>query len=60
MDDILWPFTNLFLVLYLDDILIFSQNWEENLHHIRQVLDTLCQHKFCTNLEKCTFCMTQV
>jgi hypothetical protein len=38
MDDILWPFTNSFVVLYLDDILIFIQTWEEHLHHIRQVL----------------------
>eukprot|EP00253_Pinus_taeda_P012939 PITA_12939 len=38
MDDILWPFTNSFVVVYLDDILIFSQSWEEHLHHIRQVL----------------------
>eukprot|EP00253_Pinus_taeda_P027663 PITA_27663 len=35
MDDILWPFTNSFVVVYLDDILIFSQSWEEHLHHIR-------------------------
>eukprot|EP00253_Pinus_taeda_P020924 PITA_20924 len=34
MDEILWPFTNLFVVVYLDDILIFSQSWEEHLHHI--------------------------
>ena len=34
MDDILWPFTNSFVVVYLDDILIFSQTWEEHLHHI--------------------------
>lgn len=25
MDDILWPFTNLFIIVYLDDILIFSK-----------------------------------
>jgi hypothetical protein len=60
MDDILWPFTNSFVVVYLDDILIFSQTWEENLHHIRQVLQTLRQHKLCANLEKCTFGITQV
>jgi len=60
MDDILWPFTNTFVVVYLDDILIFNQSLEEHLHHIRQVFQTLRQHKLCANLEKCTFGMTQV
>jgi hypothetical protein len=60
MDDILCPFTNSFVVVYLDDILIFNQTWEEHLHHIRQVLQTLRQHKLCDNLEKCTFGITQV
>ena len=41
MDDILQPFTNSFVVVYLDDILIFNQSWEDNLHHIWQVLQTL-------------------
>jgi hypothetical protein len=60
LDEILRPFTNSFVVVYLDDILIFSQTWEEHLHHIRQVLQTLRKHKLCANLEKCTFGMTQV
>ena len=60
MEDILRPFTNLFVVVYLDDILIFSKTWEEYLQHIRQVLQTLRQHKLCANLEKCMFGMTQV
>jgi hypothetical protein len=60
MDDILWPFTNSFMVVYLDDILIFSKSWEEHLQHIRQVLQTLHKHKLCANLEKCTFGMSQV
>eukprot|EP00253_Pinus_taeda_P005889 PITA_05889 len=38
MDDILQPFTNSFIVVYLDDILIFNQSWEEHLHHILQVV----------------------
>jgi hypothetical protein len=60
MEDILQPFTNSFVVVYLNDILIFNQTWEEHLYHIRQVLQTLRQHKFCANLEKCTFGMTLV
>eukprot|EP00253_Pinus_taeda_P034109 PITA_34109 len=35
MDNILWPFTNAFVVVYLDDIYILSHSWEEHLHHIR-------------------------
>jgi hypothetical protein len=35
MDDILWPFTNSFVVVYLDDILIYNKNWAEHLHHIQ-------------------------
>eukprot|EP00253_Pinus_taeda_P030860 PITA_30860 len=34
-DDILAPFTISFVVVYLDDILIFRQSWEEHLHHIQ-------------------------
>eukprot|EP00253_Pinus_taeda_P002922 PITA_02922 len=41
IDDILRPFKNSFVVVYLDDILIVSQSWEDHLHHIRQVLQTL-------------------
>lgn len=60
MDDILWPLTKSFMVVYLKNILIFSESWEEHLQHIRQVLQTLWQHKACANLEKCTFGMSQV
>jgi hypothetical protein len=60
MDDVLRPFTNSFVVVYLDDILIFSRMWEEHMRHIQQVLSTLQQHKLYANLEKCSFGMNMV
>lgn len=60
MDDFLQPFTNSFVVVYLDNIIIFSKSWEEHLQHIQHVLQTLRQHKLCANLEKFTFGMSQV
>jgi hypothetical protein len=60
MDDVLRPFTNSFVVVYLDDILIFNRMWEEHMRHIQQVLSTLRQHKLYANLEKCSFGMNMV
>jgi hypothetical protein len=60
MDYILRPFTNNFVVVYLDDILIYNKTWAEHLHHIQQVLHTLCQHKLYANLEKLSFGMDRV
>jgi hypothetical protein len=60
MDDVLRPFTNYFVVVYLDDILIFNKTWEEHMRHIQQVLSTLWQHKLYANLEKCSFGMNKV
>jgi hypothetical protein len=52
MDDVLRPFTNSFVVVYLDDILIFIRTWEDHMQHIQQILGTLWQHKLYANLEK--------
>jgi hypothetical protein len=52
MDDVLRPFTYSFVVVYLDNILIFNRTWEEHMQHIQQVLGTLRQQKLYANLEK--------
>jgi hypothetical protein len=31
MDDVLRPFTKYFVVVYMDDILIFIRTWEEHM-----------------------------
>ena len=60
MEDILQTFTNYFVVVYLDDILIYNKTCEKHLHHIQQVLHTLRQHKLYANLEKWSFSMDRV
>jgi hypothetical protein len=35
MDDILRPFTHTFVVVYLDEILIYSKTWADHLQHIQ-------------------------
>jgi len=60
MDYVMRPFTNSFVVVYLDDILIFSKTWEEHMRHIQQILSTLWQHKLYANLEKLSFGMKRV
>jgi hypothetical protein len=57
MDDILQPFTNTFVVVYLDDILIYNKTWEE---YLQQILHTMRQHKLYANLEKFSFGMDKV
>jgi hypothetical protein len=60
MDDILRPFTNSFVVVYLDEILIFTRTCEDHMQHNQQVLSTLRQHKLYANLEKFSFGMNMV
>ncbi len=49
-----------FCVVYLDDILVFSNTAEEHLQHLRQVLDKLRLHKFYCKRSKCHFGLTEL
>jgi hypothetical protein len=60
MDDILRPFTNSFMVVCLDGILVFNKTWEEHLKHIQQVLGTFQQHNLYANLENYSFHMKRI
>jgi hypothetical protein len=60
MNHVVRSFIGKFVVVYFDDILIFSKKIEEHVDHIRHVLDVLRKEKMLSNLEKCTFCTDQV
>lgn len=45
-----------FAVAYLDDIIVFSENFEDHLIHLRTVLSKLAEANLQINKEKSTFC----
>jgi hypothetical protein len=53
VNDVFKPFLDDFV--YLDDIIIFSGNWDEHVRHVNQVLDTLQRKKLYVKLSKCEF-----
>ena len=55
MNDIFREHLDDFVVIYLDDILIFSKNEEEHERHVRLVLEKLRQRGLYAKLEKCLF-----
>ena len=60
MNHVLRAFIGRFVVVYFDDILIYSHNETEHIDHIRQVLHVLRENKLFGNLEKCTFCKDKI
>ncbi|XP_059441865.1 uncharacterized protein LOC132174190 [Corylus avellana] len=49
------PFIGRFVVVYFDDILIYSPNRETHLLHVREVLQVLQKEKFYASPAKCSF-----
>ena len=50
---------NAFSIAYLDDILIFSETFEEHMFHLNTIFDDLCQHGLKLKLKKCSFIQTE-
>ena len=55
MNDVLRPFLRRFVLVFFDDILIYSSSFAEHLQHMRAVLTTLQQHHLFVKRSKCDF-----
>ena len=55
VNDIFRDWLDIFVIVYLDDILIFSTSLEQHREHVRNVLGRLRQHGLYVKAEKCEF-----
>ncbi len=55
MNDIFRPYIGKFVLVYLDDILVFSKSPEEHVQHLQLVLQRLRDHDLYAKSAKCSF-----
>jgi hypothetical protein len=60
MNEVLRAFTGKFIVVYFDDILIYSKSMDEHLDYLHAIFKALRDKCLFGNLEKCSFCTDRV
>ena len=60
MHRILWKYLDQFVIVFIDDILIYSKTPEDHEKHLRIILKTLLEHKLYAKFSKCEFWLLEV
>jgi hypothetical protein len=60
MNHVFRPFLRHFVLVFFDDILIYSKTWTDHLNHVDQVLRLLSQHQLFLKQSKCSFGASEV
>ena len=60
MNDMLRSYLDKFVVVYLDDILIYFKNDEEHFEHVKLVIEVLHKHDYYAKSSKCSFFQQQI
>ena len=60
MNSVFMPKLDKFMVVFIDDILIYSETAEEHEEHLRVVLSRLREHKLYGKFSKCEFWLKKV
>jgi hypothetical protein len=60
MNKVFMEYLDKFVVVFIDDILVYSRNKEEHEGHLRLVLQKLRDHKLYAKLSKCEFWLEQI
>ncbi|RDX63951.1 hypothetical protein CR513_57563, partial [Mucuna pruriens] len=60
MNHVLHSFIRKFVVVYFDNILIYSKTLDEHVEHLHAVLNVLRENKLYGNLKKCSFFLESI
>ncbi|KAA3480738.1 DNA/RNA polymerases superfamily protein [Gossypium australe] len=60
MNRIFGPYLDRFVVVFIDDILVYSRDENEHADHLRIVLQTLCEKQLYAKFSKCEFWLREV
>ena len=60
MNRVFQPYLDRFVIVFIDDILVYSQSAEEHTEHLRTVLQTLQNRKLYAKFSKCEFWLDHV
>ena len=60
MQRVFRPYLDQFLVIFIDDILVYSRSGEEHETHLKTVLQTLRDNKLYAKFSKCEFWLNQI
>jgi hypothetical protein len=60
MNSVFMDYLDKFVVVFIDDILKYSQSEEEHADHLRMVLQRLREHQLYAKLSKCEFWISEV
>jgi hypothetical protein len=60
MNDIFWEWLNDFVVVYINDILVYNNFMEEHVEHLQKVFQRLKENKLYAKFKKCKFKVMEV
>ena len=60
MNSVFMEFLDKFVVVFIDDILVYSKDDKEHEVHLRLILEKLREHKLYAKFEKCEFWLSTV